>query len=899
MPAALALFLTLACSNKDGDGECTDVFYADTDGDGHGDAANTATACEVPDGFTSADDDCDDANGAVYPGADEVCDGSDNDCEGTVDEGAIDERTWYTDADGDGFGTGDGTIACVKPEENSVARPNDCDDTDVAINPEAAEACNKVDDDCDELVDGDDDDLVVPDFFLDNDKDGYGDPATAVFACEAPGGYVPGGNDCDDTNPEVHPNTGEHCDGFDNDCDKLVDMDDDPIFGTSTFWVDGDGDGYGDPASTTIVECFAPSGYAADNTDCDDGNAEWHALLDYFRDADGDGWGAGDPHNKCEPGIVGGFIEVPIDGDCDDEDPAINPDAVELCAEVDENCNELEEEADPALVPDVWYVDADGDGWGVATSTIDSCDPTVGYVLLDGDCDDANDYVHPGAAEICDLLDNDCDAVVEDSDAIDWYADVDADGYGNPTDIVNSCAEPSGYVMDGTDCDDAVSTTHPDAAEICANGVDDNCDAVNDNCIFDIGNAGFVFEGDQLGQGLGLTLAIGDFDGDLDEDLLMGSEWAERDRGEVYIVNGPMTGTMSAADATTISPGADLPNYFGAVIAAGDANVDDFDDVLVSPHLGEHSFLFLGPTTGNRTDLDSDLQVRSPTPLDMEIVSDFDDDGVNDFVVVADKAYVMSGALSGGTDTVMDSTYAWDGGMSGGLPVPVQDVEEIDVNGDGLTELAMGATQATEGYVWIVEGGLPAGSYVAQAVAIAAIESSGEFGSCMIAADYDGDGSGDLIVNAPAVQSDDKDHFAATYVFLDSTLEGAAALLTEADADTTIEAFGGTGKQMTAGDFDADGNIDIAMGNPYGEYHQGFVFLHFGPVTGTVEEATLLSIPGIEHEWHGTSLESVADWSGDGGDELVIGAQALGATAIWGANGNGGAYVVFSDEFVP
>ena len=68
---------------------------------------------------------------------------------------------------------------------------------------------------------------------------------------------------------------------------------------------------------------------------------------------------------------------------------------------------------------------------------------------------------------------------------------------------------------------------------------------------------------------------------------------------------------------------------------------------------------------------------------------------------------------------------------------------------------------------------------------------------------------------------------------------------------------------------------------------------------GPLPPALLLSIPGITHEWHGTSLGAVGDWSGDGADELVIGAQALGAVGIWGAGSNGGAYVVFSEELYP
>jgi hypothetical protein len=198
--------------------------------------------------------------------------------------------------------------------------------------------------------------------------------------------------------------------------------------------------------------------------------------------------------------------------------------------------------------------------------------------------------------------------------------------------------------------------------------------------------------------------------------------------------------------------------------------------------------------------------------------------------------------------------------------------------------------------IWIVPGGLGAGTFVAETEAMATIESSGEFASCIATADYDADGYIDVISNAPQVsESVTHDHFGATYGYL-GPLGGD---LTDGDADTTWNSAGGTGKQMATGDFDGDGSVDLALGNPYGEYSQGFVFLDFGPIeTGgaMIEDSTLLSIPGITHEWHGTSLGAVSDWSGDGADELVIGTQALGAVGIWGSGGNGGAYVVFSED---
>ncbi len=186
--------------------------------------------------------------------------------------------------------------------------------------------------------------------------------------------------------------------------------------------------------------------------------------------------------------------------------------------------------------------------------------------------------------------------------------------------------------------------------------------------------------------------------------------------------------------------------------------------------------------------------------------------------------------------------------------------------------------------------------YEADSTAVATIESSGEFASCMTSADYDADGYLDLITDSPEVKTVANDHYGAVYAFL-GPLSGT---LDADDAYATWQSAGGAGKTLTTGDFDADGNVDIAMGNAYGEYFQGFVFVQFGLVSGVIlDDAALLSIPGTTYEYHGTSLATVGDWTGDLGDELVIGASSLGATGLWGAGGNGGAYVVFSDEFTP
>jgi hypothetical protein len=112
--------------------------------------------------------------------------------------------------------------------------------------------------------------------------------------------------------------------------------------------------------------------------------------------------------------------------------------------------------------PSVGEVDVDGDG----------------YLVDDGDCDDDDASVHPGATESCNGVDDDCDGDTDEDDASDaptWYADADADGWGDALSSSRACEAPTGFVADATDCDDDDSAVHPSADELC-NGVDDDCD---------------------------------------------------------------------------------------------------------------------------------------------------------------------------------------------------------------------------------------------------------------------------------------------------------------------------------------------------------------------------------------------------------------------------------------
>ncbi|MDP6935761.1 MAG: putative metal-binding motif-containing protein, partial [Myxococcota bacterium] len=184
-PAATAGAFELSVTEED----------PDLDGDGDPDAT-----------------DCDDAQASVHPGADELCDELDNDCDGEVDEGVLD--TFYQDADGDGFGDESMEAEGCENPSGYVASSSDCNDGDASAHPGSVEVCDGVDNDCDGEVDED----VSETWYLDADGDGYGDPGFAWTACEAPSGTVVDDTDCDDLDAGVHPGADEVCDEVDNDC---------------------------------------------------------------------------------------------------------------------------------------------------------------------------------------------------------------------------------------------------------------------------------------------------------------------------------------------------------------------------------------------------------------------------------------------------------------------------------------------------------------------------------------------------------------------------------------------------------------------------------------------------------------------------------------------------------
>ena len=474
-----------------------DTWYADVDGDGYGDPLVATVACSALAGTVADATDCDDTDASVWPGAPEHCDAVDDDCDGDVDEDAVDAGTWYVDADGDGFGSvAYAQQACTQPL-GWVADDGDCDDGWSAASPVGTEVCDGHDDDCDGTVDDGAADAEI--FYGDGDGDGWGDSTISVLACEAPAGHVRVDGDCDDATAAVSPDAVETCNGGDDDCDGLTDESD--ADGAPTWYVDADGDGYGN-ADYPRAACDAPSGYVADATDCDDGwaaaNPDGTEVCDghdddcdgtvdrdaadattWYADADGDGWGDADAATEACAAPPG---HVAYSGDCDDTTGAVSPDATEVCNGDDDDCDGETDEDDAEGAP-TWYADTDGDGAGDLGASASACTAPAGYVASSDDCDDTTSAVGPTAPEVCDTLDNDCDGRTDEADATDastWYLDYDGDGYGDDDHDAVACLAPSAlYVLTGGDCDDTDPDVWPLAPRACG-GVDHDCDGVVD-----------------------------------------------------------------------------------------------------------------------------------------------------------------------------------------------------------------------------------------------------------------------------------------------------------------------------------------------------------------------------------------------------------------------------------
>lgn len=329
-------------------------------------------------------------------------------------------------------------------------------------------------------------------YYADADGDGFGNLLAPIAACSFPAGYVTNSTDCNDNNANVRPTATEICNAFDDNCNGQINEG----FTNITYYVDADGDGFGNP-NVSQSYCAAIAGYVTNNTDCNDANPlikptaieicnaiddncngiinDGVVFVDYYIDSDFDGYGAGTAQSSCIP--LGNSYAT-NNYDCNNNNPAIKPFAIEVCNGVDDNCNAL---VDDGLVFVNYFLDTDGDGYGAGTAVNACSNPGAGYVSNNLDCNNSNPSIKPGATEICNGIDDNCNSLIDDGITfVNYYIDTDSDGYGAGL-AVNACSSPgAGYVANNLDCNNTIAAIRPSASEIC-NAIDDNCNSLIDD----------------------------------------------------------------------------------------------------------------------------------------------------------------------------------------------------------------------------------------------------------------------------------------------------------------------------------------------------------------------------------------------------------------------------------
>jgi len=485
------------------------------------------------------------------------------------------------------------------------------------------------------------------------------------------------------------------------------------------------------------------------------------------------------------------------------------------------------------------------------------------------DCNDADPLISPYAFEICDGVDNDCDSGIDESGAtgeMTWYQDGDGDGFGALYTGILACDAPQGYVEQGGDCDDGDSAVHPAAAEVCGDGIDNDSDGGPSPGCGILGEVNVFEAGAQLigeypidhpvaletnPDYAGHAVATGDLNGDGYRDVVVSSMWRNLSAGYVYAEPGPPYGEVQLADSPTQIAGIVGTQYVQTVAANGDVNGDGFDDLLFGVNQLETEYYSAGAV----------FLFHGPAVGEMTAHE-------------ADAQITGSGP---GENLGISAAYVGD------------------LDGDDHDDFLIGAPHIGAygdnfGEVLLVRG--PVSGYLTATDIPDRLVSEHEseyFGrSVSLAGDTNADGIPDLVVGA---SSSDRvaDNAGMAYVFSGdvdgevSTADALACLAGEVGDDYAGSSVAG------AGDVDGDGFDDLligAFGHDGGGYYGGGVaYLVRGPVTGEISLGTAYArLEGYEfNQYAGSSVAGVGDVNGDGQRDLLIGSDW--ANMYWDCDG--------------
>jgi hypothetical protein len=591
----------------------------------------------------------------------------------------------------------------------------------------------------------------------------------------------------------------------------------------ATWYLDSDGDGFGDPAQTAS-DCYWPAGYAD--------NAE----------------------------------------DCDDSDALVNPAAEETCLTAhDDDCDGSANDEDAAACTG-WYLDADGDGWGDSSDSLCLCAGEAPYTAADtGDCDASDASINPGATEGCgDLVDSDCDGSY-DNGCYTSLADADAVLVGESAGDYAAILGFAGDV-DGDSFDDVlVGVSCHDGAGSCAGAAYLVRGPIRGER--DLGTADALLMGEFSSAYAGMSVAgLGDLDGDGFDDIGVGapgSGFGSSQPGGAYVVHGPISGSSSLGAADAFLRSESSGDWAGYRLAGrGDVDGDGELDLLVgavdectngygsgptsSSDCSGAAYLVLGPVPSGSTTLSSAVGAKLMGTMGGDSVgyavafADTDGDGLDDVLLGAPGGN-GGGANNTGGAAVFLGPVSGSHVLSDGDGILLGEALDDyagkvvsaagDVDGDGYEDLLVGAEGQDSGGTDAGAAYLIAGP-VSGAMSLAGADAK-VFGlarsvyrgvSVAAAGDVDGDGNDDFVVGAYG-ESTGEDDGGAAFLFL-GPVTGSVASNT-ADLFLTGEAESDMAGEFVAGggDVDGDGIPDLLVGaslNDRGGFNAGAVFLVLG-----------------------------------------------------------------------
>ncbi len=601
-------------------------------------------------------------------------------------------------------------------------------------------------------------------------------------------------------------------------------------------------------------------------------------------------------------------------GDCDDKDAAIHPGADEVCDDIDNDCNGLVDD-DAVDAMDV-YVSQDGDPY-CWSETARVCQLTEGYCVYGYvDCDDSDPEVYPGADEVCgDGIDQDCNGWSDDV-PVPYYVDDDGDGSGDPG--TGSYVCESDMVPTAGDCDDTDPAVNPMVAEVCGDGIDNNCDGSDLACgltgDISLTNAYATIKGsdgpDSTYHGdFGWVFSI---DGDLNQDgypdLLVGVP----DMGEILydypgtggaiLFHGPFSGVVPFSDAAAILLGTVGSETGASVSLAGDLNGDGQDDMVVSAPSWTNFvnaygmvYLFYRPVSGDLEPDSADVTVsgdfRHGVMFGKEIATgcDVNGDGQDDLLVSAPWDRNWYGAVYVFYGPLLDSRSSADAdailfGDGDDYEVGMSLACDGDVNGDGVDDILVGAPWSAEdrGRAYLVYG--PVSGSMSLGAADAILYGTQDLGAAGWAVSMDGDVNGDGFDDVLIGATGDNQNAPATQLgpgrvyLLHGPLHGTIDLMTSDAIFMSTGTAQMAGQSVSlSGDINGDGLHDVLIGVGSDDYYGtdwSATYLFRSPVQGEYllnsEDADAkFSLGEAKNQGIGWDIHS-ADMDGDGFDDLVL-----------------------------